>query len=140
MYCHITKHNDLGDDKFIECPSGEAVNMFTSVYDQENHNRQFMFGCTRVSSTARCSWTDFLNHYNEPVNEICDGYVGGIYITSFYDDQRWKIQCCDPGEDIQKISCTKSWYINKFKQPFDFKLETNQIIVGLESYHETSEM
>ena len=123
-----------------ECPLGEAINTFEAIYDHGAKDRQFNFGCTRVVTKATCQWTDYLNAFDKPVNRRCDGYIGGIESihNNHFEDRRWKIQCCNPGEEIQKNRCQQTSYINKFKQTIKFALEPDQMFVGLESYHEDS--
>ena len=127
--------------QYIECPLGEAINTFESIFNQKAHDRQYRFGCTRVVSSASCSWTDYLNEYDDPVNKHCDGYIGGIESihASGVEDRRWKIQCCSPKEDIRKKGCKQTSYINDFKEKIEFILKPDQMFVGLESYHENSQ-
>ena len=139
-YCHFSYWNELDKRQFIECPSGEAVNMLESIYDQGTGDRQYRFGCTRVASSSTCSWTDYQNAFDDPVNIHCDGYIGGIESihSNYHEDRRWKVQCCHLKEHIDKTGCKLTSYINDFNQKIEFKLQPDQMFVGLESYHDNS--
>ena len=132
---------ELDINQYFECPEGEAINMFDGIYDQQSYDRKFRFGCTKVASKANCSWTDYVNDYDKPVQHNCDGYIGGIQSihSNGVEDRKWKIQCCNPGTEIQKMSCITTSFINDFKGRIEFKLKADNIFVGLESYHENSQ-
>ena len=132
--------SELDKTQFFECPEGEAINMFEALYDKQKYDRRFKFGCSRIASTAKCSWTDYLNDYDKPVLQNCDGYIGGIQSihSNGAKDRRWRIQCCNPGEKILKIHCTETPFINNFQEKIEFKLKPDRMFVGLQSFHDNS--
>ena len=112
--------------------------MLESIYDQGTRDRQYRFGCTRITSTSTCSWTDYLNNFDGPVNKYCDGYIGGIESihSNLHEDRKWKIQCCNAGEGVTRGICEKNLLLNDFKEEIKLKLNPDKALVGLESYHD----
>jgi len=87
-----------------------------------------------------CSWTGFVNTYDETFVYECTAGAGVITgmeseHDDHYEDRRWSYKCCAAAATCYH-DCHFTPAINELDGPMDYAVPTGYAIAGLESEHD----
>merc|ERR1711953_344276 len=111
-----------------------------SKHNNHHEDRVWDFSCRRGKVTSDCSWTGWINGYDEDMNHLCPD--GGIVIgvqskhNNHREDRIWKLKCCKPTGSLS--SCSWSGEINRYDRDMDWTVDeegSERVIVGFHSIH-----
>ncbi|KAM4748683.1 hemagglutinin/amebocyte aggregation factor-like [Rhinophrynus dorsalis] len=124
----------------FQCQNHQSINLIISIHDNEKEDRLWDFGCQNTfSQPASCSWTGYLNDFDEELSYVCPfgSVLSGFdsYHDNNKEDRRWKFYCCQ-GEVAVNRSCKLSGYVNDFDAYLRWDAPANYYLVGAQSYHD----
>ncbi len=132
--------NEYDEVHSIQCSTGEGLCRLYSEHSNSKEDRIFNYGCCRVTSAQnvhKCTWTDYITEYDEPISFMCPAnqYMGGTTSrhSNSREDRQFKYQCCLGGFTSQ--SCELTDYLNDWDQRINYHTESGYIIAGTTSYH-----
>lgn len=124
---------------FIQCPTGQGLYHLQSAHHNVNEDRYFDYTCRAVTSkTVSCSWTDYVNTFDEPISFMCpkNQYLAGVqsYHDNVSEDRRFKFQCCS-AYGLKSHECFLTDFVNNYDQYFSYQAPSNWIFAGTASVH-----
>lgn len=124
---------------FIQCPPGEGLNRLRSAHHNTHEDRYFDYDCTTVTSKpVSCSWTGYVNTFDEPISFMCptNQYLAGVasYHDNTPEDRRFKFQCCS-ASNMKSHECFLTGYVNNYDQYINYQAPPNWIFAGTASVH-----
>ncbi|XP_074652892.1 uncharacterized protein LOC141907210 [Tubulanus polymorphus] len=136
--CRGYWNNDWDQPLDFQCSSGQYINFIRSIHHNGHEDRRFRLECQRGFVGTDCSWTGFLNGWDEVIRFTCprNGIVTGLY--SYHnngpEDRRWRVRCCQlitqPGRDCRWTEWLADW-----DQEINYRLSHGTAITGLYSNH-----
>ncbi|XP_060556340.1 uncharacterized protein LOC132717005 [Ruditapes philippinarum] len=136
--------NSLDRPLQYECRyENQFIAQITSVHHNRQEDRVFDmscrdFPCDVSDLTPTCTWTEYINDWDEPIVYQCSGnrYIGGFqsYHSNRQEDRRWKVKCCGmPG--VQLSNCHYTSWTNNYDGQQYFNAGTSRVTKGLVSIH-----
>ena len=93
--------------------------------------------CIIIGDTIRMQWQ---NDYDGDLRIECGDKQGLFRVASQYDDytrdRQWQWECRNVAK-ISLIGCGWTYWVNDFDQPFLFRCPANNILTGVQSYHDS---
>ncbi|KAK0046062.1 dermatopontin [Biomphalaria pfeifferi] len=123
----------------FNCPAKKIISYISSVHDNYYEDRRWEIHCRTSGSTSGCvNSGDYVNNFDNPVFFLCPGnkVLTGIesYHHDYYEDRRFKFQCCDVTERIPS-NCYTTANMNEWDGKLTMLVPDDQAIVGVFSHH-----
>jgi len=145
--------NDYDEFLNFACPAGQHLTRIISDYHSEGSwfsgskdDRRFKFECQTdfLDSNSDCYTTHYLNDWDHPLYAVCGkGEVIAGLVSKHWDfkeDRRWKIKCCKIKTTLVATNCGWTGFANGWKSDnMDFRIDSDEAIVGLKSQHDNSQ-
>ncbi|XP_056009464.1 uncharacterized protein LOC125680077 [Ostrea edulis] len=132
--------NEYDQPFTFTCPQHQSISRVVSHHDNRREDRVFDLQCTTYTEkTENCSWTDFVNNFDQPLAFQCpngavlDGI--GSYHDNHQEDRRFKFYCCEkPGMCL--YNCFYSGWANKYDGDLDYTVPAGHVMRGMVSVHD----
>ena len=124
---------------FIQCPTGQGLYRLQSAHHNDYEDRYFDYACRAVTSkSVSCSWTGYVNAFDEPISFMCpmNQYLAGVasYHDNNSEDRRFQFQCCS-AYNLKSHECFLTGFINRYDHYINYQAPTNWIFAGTASVH-----
>ena len=93
--------NEFDDEVKFHFEDGDyALTGFGSIHRDYNEDRRYWFYVAKVvnKTNIRCSWTDYVNGLEDPMdfNTRYTEWIAGVesYHDNLHEDRRWKFYVC----------------------------------------------
>lgn len=120
----------------FSCPKGKSIRRIHSIHRNCIEDRIWAFSCESNSAAQVCSWTGFVNSYDDLLNFKCpnNGFISGIYSvhSNKREDRRFEFKCCH-SSSYSRHSCKWSHTTN-WDADIDYST-TWGWLAGAHSYH-----
>ncbi|XP_067832211.1 hemagglutinin/amebocyte aggregation factor-like isoform X2 [Heptranchias perlo] len=122
------------------CPHRASISIIVSQHSNKTKDRVWDFACkTSFRGLINCSWTDYVNNFDEGINFSCPSksLICGLenLLDDKHKDRRWKFYCCQ-GDDVCLTRCIWTPYINKYKEYFSWQVPEGSHLVGTVCYND----
>ncbi|XP_040201655.1 hemagglutinin/amebocyte aggregation factor-like [Rana temporaria] len=133
--------NDYDQPLNFQCADRQSISIVISQHDNRHEDRVWDFACQNTFSTASCSWTGYVNDFDQEFSFICPfgSVISGMqsYHDNKREDRRWSFLCCQ-GENQVTRNCKWSDYANNFDAYLRWDAPFNTFLTGAHSYHDNS--
>jgi len=124
---------------FIQCPSGQGLYRLRSAHHNDHEDRYFDYACRAVTANpVTCSWTGYVNEFDEPVSFTCpqNNFLAGIssYHDNHKEDRRFRFQCCG-SHHLRSQGCFLTGYVNNYDEYINYQAPTGWTFAGTVSVH-----
>ncbi|XP_059141121.1 dermatopontin-like [Physella acuta] len=131
--------NDYDASFDFSCPSGEVLSYIYSEHNNYYEDRRFAFSCRKEIATSDCTFSGYVNSFDNPVNFVCPTgkVIVGIqsYNDNYYEDRRFNFQCCRvPNKKL--CNCKMTNDANTWDGPMTLRVGDGQAIRGAQSHHD----
>ncbi|CAL1531927.1 unnamed protein product, partial [Lymnaea stagnalis] len=90
--------NEFDQQALFHCETGEYIEEIESENDNEKEDRRWSFQCGGDGATSACTWSSYVNSWEEMLVYICPGDTVVTGIDSYHDngseDRRFKFRSC----------------------------------------------
>jgi len=137
--------NNWDGELDFTCADDEVLIGLYSVHSNHHEDRRWKARCAQLRPVGdffiQSKWTDWENSWDRALEFEAgvDGMITGIYSVhhNTYEDRRWKLRFGHAnGLDCHEQSWT-GWK-NSWDATLYFSCPSNQVLHGIESYHENS--
>ena len=126
LFAESQYQNDYDQPLDVRCHKGAGMYQVQSIYNGGARDRRWSWQCKnhKLSGNTQCAFTDYVNHFDEPMYFMCGSnqYIAGVY--SYHDngheDRRWIFTCCST-EGLKVYGCRLTGYANDFHTHMNFK-------------------
>jgi len=125
----------------FEAGANRMITGMHSVHNNWHNDRRFGF-YTKAAKGFYCNpegWTSYVNEFDKKFTFECpnDKLISGIYSVhdNYYDDRRFKFQCCRLSMQVATRADAWSGYKNAMDKGLDFQCDQSRALKGVSSQH-----
>ncbi|GFS03871.1 hemagglutinin/amebocyte aggregation factor-like [Elysia marginata] len=121
------------------CPDNHTIYRLFSQYGEQEVDRQWVLDCRPEGASAtHCTWSDYVNIWNEDYSYNCPNHhiIAGIqsfHCTNF-EDRQFQFYCC-AHSNLVTTSCEWTDFLNDLNGNLEYSVQARKALVGVSSEH-----